>query len=265
MMVGKSIGKILILLIIVAMLPGVSALDNMTVLETFPDGQPRHITYTIPLVEKKLINQNWTCPPDQISIPGEPNSGSNVVITRIYGERYWDGQERFVGRCKIEPSPSDYIYVETKEAWLNPYGQITSWKYVERAKYAGLTTVYKLIPETSDGAVNSPDWQTLYTDSEGYVVSYASPPEIPSNRTIKPKIEYPAGYGVDKAMQDLNISKAEAISETNYDRVKAEAFNHSPEYMQKRIQELESQQAQQGTLIDRILNWINSTFGVDLR
>lgn len=248
--------------------PVITPSPTTTILENYPDGGAKHITFTIPLEHPKLINQNWTCPLDRVTKLG---SGENYIV-RIDGTKFWDGRERQIEPCKAVPIPSDYAYIETKEAWLNPYGQIISWKYVERAKYANLTTVYRLIPETIDEATNSSDWQILYIDSEGNVVSYTEPVAIPSNRTIKPKIEYPAGYGLDKAMQDLNLSRTEAMSEANYDRIKAEAFNHSPEYMQKRIQELESQQAtvnetvtQHATWLDRILNWINQSFSVDLR
>ncbi len=255
-----------IILLAAVLVQGAGAPENMTVLETFPDGQAKHVQYTIPLSEyvslgKAKLNPSWICPPNQIPSPSE---------TSIISSERLNNQ-----RCKVAPQPSDYIYTEKVERWLNPYGQTISIQYIDRAQPAT-----KLLPETQAEALSDIAWDDYYFDAEGNVVSYTAAIDIPSSRAVKPRITFPAGYGLDKAMQDLGLTKVEAMNITNYNRIKQEAFNHSPEYMASRIKELESKQvpeikatvarlnetvAQHATWLDRILNWIYSKFGVDLR
>lgn len=246
MMVGKNIGKILILLIIVAMLlPGAGALDNMTVIETFSDGQPRHIMYDYTLKEPEVRpDPAWKCPEYEKDPP--------------FPDR---------PRCIVAPN---YITVTTEriEHWLNPYGQVVAARYPDR-EYS--TVIDKWLPENESEALASDRWTDLYIDEEGYVVSYSAKPEIPSNRTVKTAPEYPPGYGPDKALQDLNFSKRDMLISSNYERIKQEAFNHSPAYQEKKIKELEAQlnatknqTAQQESKLDKIRDWIDQTFGIRL-
>ncbi len=249
--------KILTIILLVAVLvQGAGALDNVTVIETFPDGQPRHITHIIPLKEPKL-SPSWTCPADQIPSPSETSIGGELLQ-----------------RCKIMPSPEDYIRNETVERWLNSYGQTQKINYLAQDG-----KVQAIIPDTVDSALAASDWEDFYIDDGGEVVSYAATPDIASNKTVLQPIYFPTGYNLNQAMQDLNLTQEEAIQEKNYDAIKQAAYNHSPEAMQKKIAELEGKQlpeikatvaalnetvAQHGTWLDRILNWINSTFNIDL-
>lgn len=236
-MVDKNIGKILILLIIVViLLPGAGALDNMTVIERFPDGQPRHVTYT-----------------------------------------------------RVVPNPGSSAPTEQVEGWYNEYGQIVVASYLDRELPDGTPYDRKVsvMPQTKEELLASTyPIDMFYVDENGVVVNYKSAygssvsAWIASNKTPLTAIQYPPGYGPYEIMQEFNMTKADIIDVKNYEFLKSEAYNHSPAYQTKRIKEIESKEipeikgtitalnetvARQGTLLGRVLSWINQTFSVDLR
>ena len=209
----------------------------------------------------------WTCPDNQIR------------LTDATDEAALDDGVTYSPPCYV---PRPKITQERHEMWLNPYGQVVSIRYLDVAH--NKDTIFIKMPETESEVVSNANWDSFYIDTDGAVVSYYEKQVIPSNRIVKSPITYPPGYGAEQTMNGLGLSKREFMDVANYELIKQEAYNHSPEYQAQKIKELEEELAnakmgevqenvarlnetvtQHSTWFNSIFNWIYENFGIDLR
>ena len=263
--------KIVSMLIITMFLlvgTGVAYLDDYIVLDTFADGQPSHIMQNHELMYP-IQDPFWTCPEDKIIIyTGDDQPAVEHDIDLAYSPP-----------CEID---RPLLTHERIEMWLNPYGQVIKLQYPDKYLLSERQIKYKL-HENISPVLNDSNWRAYYIDENNIVVSYHAEQVIPSNKILKALVKYPPGYDDTQAMNDLKLTKREFLDVNNYDKIQAEAYNHSYEAQEIRIQELNEKLdanqklkndelaalnetvAQQAGIINQILNWINETFGIDLR
>lgn len=248
----RNLKFVSMLIIAVFLLTGTGAaayIDNYTVLDTFLDGQAKHVMYNHTLSSPR-DNLLWTCPDNQIMITDEIEAQDD----------------------NIAPSPPCYISRpklthERQELWLNPLGQVVKMRYPDKYLEQDKAIIVKM-PANDVEVVSDANWNSYYLDTDGVVVSYHAEQVVPSNKTLKSPVTYPVEYSAEKAMSDLKLTKQEFLNVSNYGKIAAEAYNHSAEYQAIRIQELELELEQSNTLIEQLKgrlqsveNYLNATLG----
>lgn len=221
------INKVIILLLLSAVLvQGVGAAGNMTMLETFPDGQAKKIAISQP-------PKGWWQPSPDGLLYIEYNSYGQVL--------------KFNGQWYAPYDNDEIIYYDNGELvfYNNTLGRPGDWiPKIESTKKPKEPLNYK--------DISFKDYQRKFSVNTSYMQDGRNYQTI-SDNLYKLTPEYQA---------EENRKLKEQLDQA---RMQINSTENTTEKLNKTFPELQKTVAKHDTWLNNILNWINQTFSIDLR